>query len=284
MPRPQPVPLAKSTEIAEFQAEVPRLALMPILSWPPLAHRERLPELMDQPGLDPELHAQALVGLRRINAVSRSAACLFDPIRALARALPPDAAPLRLLDVACGGGDVALDLAALAKRHGLALAVEGCDISPQAVALSQARAQERGLEASFFVADVLAYPLPDRFDIGFDVIVSSLFLHHLDTADAETLLARLAGSSRQLLLISDLLRSPLGYGLAWAGTQLLSRSHIVHIDGLLSVRGAFQLAEVAAMAERAGLDGVDLRRCWPERYLLSWAPASAVANPAGRRG
>jgi cyanophycin synthetase len=29
--------------------------------------------------------------------------------------------------------------------------------------------------------------------------------------------------------------------------------------------------EVAAMAERAGLDGVDLRRCWPERYLLRWA-------------
>jgi SAM-dependent methyltransferase len=257
---------------------------MPILSWPPLAHRERLPELMDQPGLDPELHAQALAGLRRINAISRSAACLFEPIRALARALPPDAAPLRLLDVACGGGDVALDLAALAQRHGLALAVEGCDISPQAAALAQARAQERGLEASFFVADVLADSLPDRFEIGFDVIVSSLFLHHLDTADAETLLARLAGSSRQLLLISDLLRTPLGYGLAWAGTRLLSRSHIVHIDGLLSVRGAFQLAEVAAMAERAGLDGVDLRRCWPERYLLSWAPASAVAKPAGRRG
>jgi 2-polyprenyl-3-methyl-5-hydroxy-6-metoxy-1,4-benzoquinol methylase len=253
---------------------------MSILSWPPLAHRQRLPELMDQPGLDPELHARALVGLRRINAVSRSAACLFDPIRALARALPPDAAPLRLLDVACGGGDIALDLAALAQRRGLVLDVEGCDISPQAVVLAQARARERGLEASFFVADVLADPLPDRFDI----IVSSLFLHHLDTADAETLLARLAARSRQLLLISDLLRTPLGYGLAWAGTQLLSRSPIVHIDGLLSVRGAFQLNEVAAMAERTGLHGVALRRCWPERYLLRWTPAPAVPTSAGPRG
>jgi len=252
---------------------------MPILSWPRLAQRQRLPELMDQPGLDPELHAEALVGLRRINAVSRSAACLFEPIRALARALPPNAVPLRLLDVACGGGDLALDLAALAQRHGLALAVEGCDISPQAVALAQARARERTLEASFFVSDVLADPLPDRFD----VMVSSLFLHHLDTAEAETLLARLAGS-RRLLLISDLLRTPLGYGLAWAGTRLLSRSRIVHIDGLLSVRGAFQLAEVAAMAERVGLDGVDLRRCWPERYLLRWSPAQAAPTPASPIG
>jgi len=253
---------------------------MPILSWPRLAQRQRLPELMDQPGLDPELHAEALVGLRRINAVSRSAACLFEPIRALARVLPPNAAPLRLLDVACGGGDLALDLAALAQRHGLALAVEGCDISPQAVALAQARARERTLEASFFVSDVLKDPLPDRFD----VMVSSLFLHHLDTAEAETLLARLAAGSRRLLLISDLLRTPLGYGLAWAGTRLLSRSRIVHIDGLLSVRGAFQLAEVAAMAERAGLDGVDLRRCWPERYLLRWVPAQAAPTPASPIG
>ena len=252
---------------------------MPIPSWSPLAHRQRLPELMDQPGLDPERHAEALVGLRRINAVSFSAASLFAPIRALARSLPPDAAPLRLLDVACGGGDNALDLAALAQRQGLALAVEGCDISPQAVALSEARARERGLEASFFVADVLADSLPDRFDIS----VSSLFLHHLDTADAETLLARLAARSRRLLLISDLLRTPLGYGLAWAGPQLLSRSRIVHIDGLLSVRGAFQLDEVAAMADRAGLQGVALRRRWPERFLLRWSPPPAVPTPAGFR-
>jgi len=252
---------------------------MPILSWPPLAHRQRLPELMDQPGLDPDLHAEALVGLRRINALSRSAASLFAPVLALARSLPPDAAPLRLLDVACGGGDNALDLAALAQRQGLALRVEGCDISPQAVALPEARARERGLEASFFVADVLADSLPDRFDI----LVSSLFLHHLDTADAETLLARLAARSRRLLLISDLLRTPLGYGLAWAGTQLLSRSRIVHIDGLLSVRGAFQMDEVAAMAERAGLQGVALRRCWPERFLLRWSPPPAVPTPAGSR-
>jgi len=134
-----------------------------------------------------------------------------------------------------------------------------------------------GVEASFFVADVLADSLPDRFDI----IVSSLFLHHLDTADAETLLARLAASRRRLLLISDLLRTPLGYGLAWALARLLSRLQIVHIYGLLSVRGAFQMHEVAVMAARAAIYGVDLRRCWPERYMLRWSPPPAVPTPAG---
>ncbi len=45
----------------------------------------------------------------------------------------------------------------------------------------------------------------------------------------------------------------------------------MHTDGPRSVQGAFQLAEVAAMAERAGLRDASLRRCWPERYLLSWS-------------
>jgi hypothetical protein len=82
--------------------------------------------------------------------------------------------------------------------------------------------------------------------------------------------ARIARRADQLVLVNDLIRSPLGYGLAWAGTQLLSRSWVVHTDGPLSVQGAFQLAEVAAMAERAGLQGARLQRCWPERFLLSW--------------
>ena len=41
----------------------------------------------------------------------------------------------------------------------------------------------------------------------------------------------------------------------------------------LSVRAAFQPAEVLAMAERAGLAGASLQRCWPERYLLHWERA-----------
>jgi hypothetical protein len=143
------------------------------------------------------------------------------------------------------------------------------------VAIAQANAERRGAEARFFSADALADPLPSGPDggcpDGYDVVLTSRFLHHLDDHDAEMLLALMARRARQLVLVNDLIRSPLGYGLAWAGTRLLSRSWIVHTDGPRSVQGAFQLAEVAAMAERAGLRGASLRRCWPERYLLSWS-------------
>ncbi len=238
-----------------------------------LTRRERVAEVMDQPGIDPGEHAQALAGLRRINALSRCSASLFAPIRQLAER--QRGTPLRVLDLACGGGDTAIDLALMARRSSIPLILEGCDISPGAVAIARANAERRGATARFFRADALADPLPSGPDgaspDGYDVVLTSLFLHHLDDHDAEMVLALMARRAHYLVLVNDLIRSPLGYGLAWAGTRLLSRSWIVHTDGPLSVQGAFQLAEVAAMAERAGLQGASLRRCWPERYLLSWS-------------
>ncbi len=234
-------------------------------TWSRLAKRQRLPEVMDQPGIDPREHAAALIGLRRINALSGCVASLFGPIRALARSQPES--PLRVLDVASGGGDTAIALARTARREGLNLIVSGCDISPQAVEIARASARAQASDVRFFVADALGDALPSDVD----VITCSLFLHHLEPADAEKLLRSMAASARRLVLVNDLIRSRLGYGLAWVGCRLLSRSWIVHVDGPISVAGSFSLPEVAELAARAGLEGAVVNRCWPERYLLSWS-------------
>ncbi|MDM7952104.1 MAG: methyltransferase domain-containing protein [Cyanobium sp. CZS 25K] len=229
-----------------------------------LAERQRQPEWMDEPGIDAAAHAQALEGLRRINGISGAVGSLFAPIRSLARERPGRS--LRVLDLACGGGDNTIALAERARREGLPVRVDGCDLSPQAVAIAARRAAERDLQATFFQADALKDPLPD----GYDVILCSLFLHHLEDDAAVDLLRRMGRASRSLVLVNDLIRSPLGYGLAWVGCRLLSRSPIVHFDGPVSVQGAFQLPEVRALANRAGLEGASVRRSWPERYLLCW--------------
>ena len=255
-PQRSPTPLATTTS-----DHPPRTRLMRLSS---LAQRHRQPEWMDQPGIDPVAHSQALQGLRRINAFSGAVGSLFAPIRSLARENATQ--QLRVLDLACGGGDNTTALAERARREGLAVQVDGCDLSPQAVAIATQHADERALGARFFQADALNDPLPEDYD----VILCSLFLHHLDEEQAVNLLQRMGRASRCLVLVNDLIRSPLGYGLAWAGCRLLSRSPIVHFDGPVSVQGAFQLSEVRDLAARAGLEGAALRRSWPERYLLSW--------------
>ena len=98
-----------------------------------MMQRRRRPELMDQPGLDSEEHLRALKGLSRINALSRTAAILGPPILELARSRGPADGPLRILDLATGGGDLPIALARRASKSGINLVVEGCDISPRAV-------------------------------------------------------------------------------------------------------------------------------------------------------
>src|SRR5262245_8000689 len=100
---------------------------------PDLRRRRRRPECMDQPGLEARHHLEALRGLERINLLSGSAGILWPSIRALYLESPR---ALRLLDVATGAGDVALRLWRRARRAGLPLEVEGCDLSPRAVAFA----------------------------------------------------------------------------------------------------------------------------------------------------
>ena len=221
---------------------------------------------MDQPGLDPLEHQQALLGLARINGLTRSAACFFPAIRRLAK-LNPARRRLRLLDVACGGGDTARAISRMAKREGIDLEVHGCDISSKAVSLARAAAKDERLETHFFQTDAINTPLPD----GYHLITTSLFLHHLSEADAESLLRSMAAATLNKLLVHDLIRSHVDLLLTWIGTRLLSSSPIVQIDGPLSVGGAFQLDEVAQLAAAAGLVGAEISRFWPERFLLTWS-------------
>ncbi len=245
------------------------------MHWQPLGQRNRQPEWMDQIDIDADAHDQALQGLRRINALSGAVGSLFTEIKALA-AEQAHNRPLRILDVACGGGDNSIALAERCRHHGLTVQVDGCDLSQQAVAIASRAAAGQHLKTTFFQADALRDPLP----LDYDVVVCSLFLHHLDETSAVELLRRMGQCCRQLVVVNDLIRSPLGYGLAWVGCRLLSRSPIVHFDGPVSVQGAFRMNEALDLAIRAGLGGARVRRSWPERFLLSWRrPVGVLQSP-----
>jgi SAM-dependent methyltransferase len=221
------------------------------------------PEIMDQPGLDAERHRHALDGLRRINAWSGSAGILWPSLAELARALAPRSP--RVLDVACGGGDVAIQLWHRARRARLGMVLEGCDVSPLAV--DHATQASRGDRANvrFFVADALQGDLSARYD----AMICSLFLHHLTEDQAVDLLRRMAAATR-LVLVNDLVRSHAGLLLARVATQLLTRSDVVRVDGPRSVEQAFTADEVWQLAARAGLSGATVEPRWPCRLLLTW--------------
>ena len=229
------------------------------------AARRPRPELMDQPELDADAHVRALRGLGRINRVSRSDAILWPPLAGLAS--ENRGAPIQVLDLACGGGDVVMALARRCGRMGLDIRFDGCDISPVAVDYASRKAAAVGAPVRFFRQDVLDQPIPD----GYHVVTCSLFLHHLGEDQAVMLLRKMASAAGEFVLVSDLIRSRAGHLLARVACSLLSRSPIVRHDGPVSVGAAFRLAEVADLARSAGLAGARLTRHWPQRFLLSWS-------------
>ena len=231
-----------------------------------LPHRQRLPEIMDQPDLRPARHVGALRGLARVNFWSGSAGILWRPLSALARRL---GRPIRVLDAASGAGDVPLRLWRHARRAGLDFRIDGCDLSAVAVEHARGRAAAAGADVRFFVEDVLREPALS----GYDVVMCSLFLHHLGEEEAAGFLRWAAATAAHQVLVNDLQRSGLGLALAHVAVRLLTTSDVVHVDGPRSVESAFTMDEARALAERAGLHGAIVRWRWPFRYLLTWSRA-----------
>ncbi|HEV3415557.1 MAG TPA: methyltransferase domain-containing protein, partial [Pirellulales bacterium] len=147
-----------------------------------------------------------------MNRLSASARIVWPSLERLSR---ETAGPIRVLDIATGGGDIPIALWHRARRRRLPIEITACDISRRAIEFAERKAKQSGAKIEYFARDVLAEPLPE----GFDAIVCSLFLHHLSDDDAASLLSRMAGASRRLVLVNDLRRSTPGLLLAYGATK-----------------------------------------------------------------
>ncbi|HSP55673.1 MAG TPA: class I SAM-dependent methyltransferase [Dehalococcoidia bacterium] len=79
----------------------------------------------------------------------------------------------RVLDVGCGPGSLTIPAA---RSLGKGAKVAGIDASPEMIEVATGKAKKQGLEIDFRVAPVEALPFEDG---EFDVVLSSLMLHHL---------------------------------------------------------------------------------------------------------
>ncbi len=229
---------------------------------PDASLRLREPELMDDPALDPAVHAAALRGLARLNRIARAHAATWRAIRAeLARP-----GRVELCDVAAGAGDGLVAIGRRCRAVELDVALHACDVSPRALRHAGDAVRAAGLELHLHAADVVASPLPREFD----VVACSLFLHHLDPPDVVRALRHMAAAARRLLVVQDLRRTRVGAALARVIPPLVTRSPVVHVDAVRSVRAAFTIDELGELARDAGLDGATTTPIWPQRRLLRW--------------
>jgi hypothetical protein len=127
--------------------------------------------------------------------------------------------------------------------------------------------QFRHLESGGVCADAFRLPVADR---AFDVAHCSLFLHHFDDDEVVALLAEMRRIAKRAVIVQDLERNAISERFIPWTRWLFGWSDIVVHDAPVSVRAAFRADELAALARRAGLGAVKVRRHYPA-FRLSFA-------------
>lgn len=227
---------------------------------------------MDDPSIDPAEHRRALRALDRIHRVTGTTRIVAHHVAKLTRNLPTDP-PITLLDVACGGGALGIQLARRLNHSAHSTHLVGLDASQVALDTAAEQANRHSITARWTQGDAIAEPLPPC-----DVAVCALFLHHLDEPAAVALLANMAAARLGFVLI-DLLRSRRGLLLAQLGTRLITASPTVHADGPQSVRAAFTRDEMRDLARQAGLtdDRLTITPVLSQRAVIRWAAPARVS-------
>ncbi len=224
--------------------------------------RSRVDERMDAPDLSEDQHRAALAGLRRLNRLSGISHVLFRQLTRLAATMP-SGRPLRVLDVASGSGDLPIDWLKMAARRKMPLAVTALDRSELAMQTAAQAAREAGVQLGTVCRDCLRNGLP----AGFDVVTSSLFMHHLDPPDVSRLIQEMWRVSDRAIVICDLERSRTNLALVAAAAHVVTRSDVVHFDASASVRAAYTRDEFATLLHQALCFSAPVKPSPPCRFL-----------------
>lgn len=222
-------------------------------------------ELMDEPAVDTADLARSLADLRGVNRLLGGRRSVFHHLLPMVRRLGRPDAPVRVLDVATGSGDLPLALAAWGRAKGVALQVTATDAHPGTLALARAHtADDPHVEVR--AADALDLPFDDG---AFDLAFCSTALHHFDPHPAIRVLREMNRVAAHGFVVGDLRRSVT----AFVGARLLAatvwrNSRLTRHDGPLSVKRSYTAEEVAMLAHAAGLPDARVHTHLPFRLAL----------------
>lgn len=206
----------------------------------PLSRRADLTESLDGDSIARRELDTNLADLARLGRLPGGESASVAAIRRLV----PASTGISILDIGAGRGDMAL---AFARQGWRTVAVDS-----HAMVLDAARART-SVEPLVEVveADGRALPYPDN---AFDVGHCSLLMHHLDPPDGVALLRELARVSRAGIVVNDLRRGWLAFVMTGVAVAVLGRCRATRVDGLISARRAYTVAELGRLIEAAGLE------------------------------
>ena len=207
--------------------------------------RADLTELMDEPCSREEMRA-CLEDLSKLNRWFLGYRPILRWLDSLN--LQTMRTPLNLLDAGCGYGDTLRRIEAWAQDRRIPMKLTGCDLNPDAVAIA-VEATPPTSKIQWVSADIFHFAKSEPLDI----VISSLFTHHLTDNEIVRFLMWMEENARIGWFINDLSRAPIPYYLLNAFSKLAGLHPFVRHDGPVSIRRAFIAEDWRRMCAAAGL-------------------------------
>lgn len=238
---------------------------------PDFSRRATTPELMDTEACDFPTFRDCLVDLARVNRLTlayRPTLGFLDRLADAGRL--PDDRPLRILDVGSGYGDMLREIFAWSRRRGIDVVMEGVDLNPWS-----ARAAHEATPAEIPVTWRTGDAFAQSTSPPADIVISSLFTHHLDDAAIVRFLSWMEATARMGWFVNDLHRHPLPYHVFARASRVLGMHRFVQHDGPVSIARSFRKKDWLRFLDEAGVpvDAVEIAWWTPFRLCVSRRPA-----------
>ena len=242
---------------------------------PDFRYRAQLTEMMDEPCRRERLRA-CLRDLALTNRLTMAYRPLLRWLDTLKITQPRLADPLHILDVGCGYGDSLRRIERWAKRRGIAVGLTGIDLNPDATVIA-ADASPAESAIQWVSANVFDYTPRQPIDL----VVSSLFTHHLDEDDIVRFLRWMERHAQIGWFINDLSRAPIPYHFFRIFSKLARLHPFVQHDGPVSIARAFRPEEWRDLCSAAGLghQEVQIQSFKPARLCVARLKPQSKEEP-----
>lgn len=214
--------------------------------------RSDAPEFLDREDVPADAKVAIVSRLdrlnRRLQAYRRFLAVLRPGIEAVHRR---EGRPVRLLELASGAGDFALELARLAQAQRLPVTVHGSDYEPGQVREGRRKARAAGLDVAFEVIN--AFDMDNVAAGDFDIIFLAQTMHHFTPGQLARMVEQASRKATHAFVGIDVQRSLHVWGIVPAMAALNPDYAFLH-DGIISIRKMYSEPELALIAQLAAPD------------------------------
>ena len=224
------------------------------------SYRSTQDEIMDDLSMEGEMLRKALDHIAAINKRLGGNQATIDGLRTLLKTETKDAV-ISIVDLGCGSGDMLRAVADFGRKNNFNFKLTGIDANEYTVGYAR-KLSVHYPEINYVKMDILAVEFSG---IPFDIVITTLFLHHFTNQQIEELLISIVNKVAIGVVVNDLHRSSIAYYL-FKGLCLFIKNPMVKKDGAISVLRGFKKNELISISKKLKDAVSTIHWKWAFRY------------------